>query len=241
MQVLPERVLASARQSDPQRQTNLGQAVGRADNGRDRRSADCLSLPAREGPSAVAERLQLSRTRARSSAQAVLASHPVSPRLRIHLAEAAQAEGIRVVRDLCLHGRARNSPRWPKASLGYSVIGMTIIRQRCDHPSGSARDPELLKKLDAVACLTVSESLGVLNGSVPPLSRTPADTLLYAGRASHPRSCRERMGFEPQSARGGAWINAGLFPPCPLVTTVVDLAMMPAAEWHCEFVAHLTA
>ncbi len=47
-------------------------------------------------------------------------AHPVSPRLRIqriHLAEAARAEGIHVVRDgtyVCVEGR--NSPRWLKAS-----------------------------------------------------------------------------------------------------------------------------
>ena len=43
-------------------------------------------------------------------------AHPVSPRLRIHLAEAAMAEGISVVRDGTLSAwRGRNSPHWPKA------------------------------------------------------------------------------------------------------------------------------
>src|SRR5215469_11804920 len=40
-------------------------------------------------------------------------AHPVSPRLRIHLAEAAMAAGINVVRDLTYK------------NLGYAVIGMT--------------------------------------------------------------------------------------------------------------------
>ena len=58
-------------------------------------------------------------------------AHPVSPRLRIHLAKAASAEGINVVRDgtyVCMEGPQFST--WPKASparknLGYSVIGMT--------------------------------------------------------------------------------------------------------------------
>ncbi len=49
------------------------------------------------------------------------------------------------------------------------------------------------------------------------------------------------MGFEPQGARSGAWINAGLFPPCCLIATAMDLAVMPAAERYRKLVAHLTA
>ena len=59
-------------------------------------------------------------------------AHPVSPRLRIHLAEAARAEGIQVVRDgtyVCIEG-----PRFSTLAesltyknLGYSVIGMTNL------------------------------------------------------------------------------------------------------------------
>jgi 5'-methylthioadenosine phosphorylase len=57
-------------------------------------------------------------------------AHPVSPRLRIHLANAAEAEGIKVVRDgtyVCMEG-----PQFSTLAesltyklLGYSVIGMT--------------------------------------------------------------------------------------------------------------------
>ena len=57
-------------------------------------------------------------------------AHPVSPRLRIHLAAAAEAEGIRVVRDgtyICMEGpqfsTLAESLTYKK--LGYSVIGMT--------------------------------------------------------------------------------------------------------------------
>ena len=57
-------------------------------------------------------------------------AHPVSPRLRIHLAAAAEAEGIRVVRDgtyVCMEGpqfsTLAESLTYKK--LGYSVIGMT--------------------------------------------------------------------------------------------------------------------
>jgi 5'-methylthioadenosine phosphorylase len=57
-------------------------------------------------------------------------AHPVSPRLRIHLAEAARAEGMNVVRDgtyVCMEGpqfsTLAESLTYKK--LGYSVIGMT--------------------------------------------------------------------------------------------------------------------
>ena len=57
-------------------------------------------------------------------------AHPVSPRLRIHLAEAAMAEGINVVRDgtyVCMEGPQFSSyaESMTYKHLGYSVIGMT--------------------------------------------------------------------------------------------------------------------
>jgi len=57
-------------------------------------------------------------------------AHPVSPRLRIHLAEAARAEGINAVRDgtyVCIEGPQFSSlaESLTYKSLGYSVIGMT--------------------------------------------------------------------------------------------------------------------
>src|ERR1700741_1990671 len=57
-------------------------------------------------------------------------AHPVSPRLRIHLANAAEAEGIRVVRDgtyVCMEGPQFSSlaESLTYKNLGYSVIGMT--------------------------------------------------------------------------------------------------------------------
>ena len=57
-------------------------------------------------------------------------AHPVSPRLRIHLASAAEAEGIRVVRDgtyVCMEGPQFSSyaESMTYKNLGYSVIGMT--------------------------------------------------------------------------------------------------------------------
>src|SRR4029078_12352247 len=57
-------------------------------------------------------------------------AHPVSPRLRIHIANAAMAEGIEVKRDgtyVCMEG-PQFSPlaeSLPYKALGYSVIGMT--------------------------------------------------------------------------------------------------------------------
>jgi 5'-methylthioadenosine phosphorylase len=57
-------------------------------------------------------------------------AHPVSPRLRIHLAEAAMAEGIQVVRDgtyVCMEGPQFSSlaESLTYKQLGYAVIGMT--------------------------------------------------------------------------------------------------------------------
>ncbi len=57
-------------------------------------------------------------------------AHPVSPRLRIHLAEAAMAEGIDVVRDgtyVCMEGPQFSTLAESNTykGLGYSVIGMT--------------------------------------------------------------------------------------------------------------------
>jgi 5'-methylthioadenosine phosphorylase len=57
-------------------------------------------------------------------------AHPVSPRLRIHLAEAAMAEGIAVVRDgtyVCIEGPqfSTYAESITYKNSGYSVIGMT--------------------------------------------------------------------------------------------------------------------
>src|SRR5215212_3120679 len=57
-------------------------------------------------------------------------AHPVSPRLRIHLAAAAQAEGIATARDgtyLCMEGPQFSSyaESMTYKGLGYDVIGMT--------------------------------------------------------------------------------------------------------------------
>jgi 5'-methylthioadenosine phosphorylase len=57
-------------------------------------------------------------------------AHPVSPRLRIHLAAAAASEGIEVVRDgtyVCIEGPQFSTlaESLTYKNLGYSVIGMT--------------------------------------------------------------------------------------------------------------------
>src|SRR5437660_924339 len=57
-------------------------------------------------------------------------AHPVSPRLRIHLAAAAEAEGITIARGgtyLCMEGPQFSSyaESMTYKNLGYSVIGMT--------------------------------------------------------------------------------------------------------------------
>src|SRR3974390_1258993 len=57
-------------------------------------------------------------------------AHPVSPRLRIHLAAAAEAEGIRIAREgtyVCMEGPQFSSyaESMTYKTSGYSVIGMT--------------------------------------------------------------------------------------------------------------------
>jgi 5'-methylthioadenosine phosphorylase len=57
-------------------------------------------------------------------------AHPVSPRLRIHLAAAAEAEDVRVVRDgtyVCMEGPQFSTlaESLTYKQLGYAVIGMT--------------------------------------------------------------------------------------------------------------------
>jgi len=57
-------------------------------------------------------------------------AHPVSPRLRIHIAEAARAENIQIVRDgtyVCMEGPQFSTlaESLTYKQLGYSVIGMT--------------------------------------------------------------------------------------------------------------------
>jgi len=59
-------------------------------------------------------------------------AHPVSPRLRIHIAEAARAEGIAIVRDgtyVCIEGPQFSTlaESLTYKNLGYSVIGMTNL------------------------------------------------------------------------------------------------------------------
>src|SRR6478672_660911 len=61
-------------------------------------------------------------------------AHPVSPRLRIHLAAAAQAENIAVVRDgtyVCMEGPQFSTlaESLTYKQLGYSVIGMTNMQE----------------------------------------------------------------------------------------------------------------
>jgi 5'-methylthioadenosine phosphorylase len=59
-------------------------------------------------------------------------AHPVSPRLRIHLAEAAEAEGVPIVRGgtyVCIEGPQFSTfaESMTYKNLGYSVIGMTNL------------------------------------------------------------------------------------------------------------------
>ena len=90
------------------------------------------------------------RTRGTGCVAHVSMAHPVSPRLRIHLAEAARAEGINVVRDgtyVCMEGPQFSTlaESLTYKNLGYSVIGMTNMPEAklardfdCWHPDHDA-------------------------------------------------------------------------------------------------------
>jgi hypothetical protein len=48
------------------------------------------------------------------------------------------------------------------------------------------------------------------------------------------------MGRQPKGAGDIRWIDADIFPPCDLVATVMDFAVMTPAQRHGELIAHLT-
>jgi hypothetical protein len=45
----------------------------------------------------------------------------------------------------------------------------------------------------------------------------------------------------PKSERNRHWIDVGFVPPCALVTLAVKLAMMDAAQRHCELIRYPAA
>src|SRR3981081_2099737 len=80
-------------------------------------------------------------------------AHPVSPRLRIHLAAAAEAEGIAVARGgtyVCMEGPQFSSyaESMTYKNLGYSVIGMTNMPE-----AKLAREAEICYSTGASATL----------------------------------------------------------------------------------------
>src|SRR3954467_12982869 len=101
-------------------------------------------------------------------------AHPVSPRLRIHLAAAAEAEGIAVARGgtyVCMEGPQFSSyaESMTYKTLGYSVIGMTNMPE-----AKLAREAEICYATVAMVtdfdcwhadhdAVTVSDIIRVLN------------------------------------------------------------------------------
>ena len=51
----------------------------------------------------------------------------------------------------------------------------------------------------------------------------------------------QRMGFQPERARGGERLDADPGPPSDFIAGMVQLAMMAAAERHSELIADLAA
>jgi 5'-methylthioadenosine phosphorylase len=112
-------------------------------------------------------------------------AHPVSPRLRIHLANAAEAEGIRVVRDgtyVCMEGPqfSTYAESMTYKNLGYSVIGMTNMPE-----AKLAREAELCYATVAMVtdydcwhpahdAVTVQDIIKVLNANADKARRLVA-------------------------------------------------------------------
>src|ERR1700757_522911 len=109
-------------------------------------------------------------------------AHPVSPRLRIHLAEAARAEGIHVVRDgtyVCMEGPQFSTlaESLTYKNLGYSVIGMTNMPE-----AKLAREAEICYATVAMVtdfdcwhpdhdAVTVQDIIAVLNANAEKAKR----------------------------------------------------------------------
>jgi 5'-methylthioadenosine phosphorylase len=112
-------------------------------------------------------------------------AHPVSPRLRIHLAAAAEAEGIHVVRDgtyVCMEGPQFSSlaESLTYKQQGYAVIGMTNMPE-----AKLAREAEICYATVAMVtdydcwhpdhdAVTVQDVIKVLTGNVEKARRLVA-------------------------------------------------------------------
>jgi 5'-methylthioadenosine phosphorylase len=112
-------------------------------------------------------------------------AHPVSPRLRIHLANAAMAEGINVVRDgtyVCIEGPQFSTlaESLTYKQLGYAVIGMTNMPE-----AKLAREAELCYATVAMVtdydcwhpdhdAVTVADIIKVLNANADKAKRLVA-------------------------------------------------------------------
>jgi 5'-methylthioadenosine phosphorylase len=112
-------------------------------------------------------------------------AHPVSPRLRLHLAEAAAAEGIAVARGgtyVCIEGPQFSSlaESLTYKQLGYAVIGMTNMPE-----AKLAREAELCYATVAMVtdydcwhpdhdAVTVGDIIKVLNANAEKAKRLVA-------------------------------------------------------------------
>ena len=124
-------------------------------------------------------------------------AHPVSPRLRIHLAAAAQAEGIAVVRDgtyVCMEGPQFSTlaESLTYKQLGYSVIGMTNMPE-----AKLAREAEMCFATVAMVtdfdcwhsdhdAVTVSDIIKVLNANAGKAKALVARLATYFPREHEP-------------------------------------------------------
>ena len=155
-------------------------------------------------------------------------AHPVSPRLRIHLADAAEAEGIHVVRDgtyVCMEGpqfsTLAESLTYKK--LGYSVIGMTNMPEAklareaeicyatvamvtdydCWHPDHDAVTVQDIIKVLMANADKAKRLVGRLAQEFPARARAVPDRLRPRARHRADHRARGARQEAPQEARRG--------------------------------------
>ena len=156
-------------------------------------------------------------------------AHPVSPRLRIHLAHAAMAEGIAVVRDgtyVCMEGPQFSTlaESLTYKQLGYSVIGMTNMPEAklareaeicyatvamvtdfdCWHPDHDAVTVQDIIKVLTANAEKAKRLVGAARPRFPARARALPDRLRPRARhrADH-RARGARSGADQEARRGG--------------------------------------
>ena len=159
-------------------------------------------------------------------------AHPVSPRLRIHLAAAAEAEGIAVARGgtyLCMEGPQFSSyaESMTYKNLGYSVIGMTNMPEAklareaeicyatvamvtdfdCWHPDHDAVTVQDIIRVLTTECRQGQGPGGAAGKGIPAGTRAVPDWLGPRARHRHHHRAGSPRSRASEKARRGGGTN----------------------------------